>query len=51
VLQAKRAHELRLGRLVRRQQSFQQFDFEALTNPRLLRVVRGLLVRPQQGTQ
>lgn len=46
-LKEKRADKLRLGRLVRRQEVFWGFDYEALANPRLLRVVRQLTLGPQ----
>ncbi|KAF8072851.1 hypothetical protein HT031_000511 [Scenedesmus sp. PABB004] len=45
-LKSKRAHELRLGRLVRRQTSFRGYDYQVLTNPRLLRLVRTLTLGP-----
>lgn len=48
-LKEKRADKLRLGRLVRRQEVFWGFDFEALANPRLLRVVRQLTLGPQSS--
>eukprot|EP00882_Tetradesmus_deserticola_P005495 GHRQ01005785.1.p1 GENE.GHRQ01005785.1~~GHRQ01005785.1.p1 ORF type:complete len:154 (+),score=56.42 GHRQ01005785.1:49-462(+) len=48
-LKQKSPHELRLGRLVRRQDRFHGFDFQLLVNPRLLRVVRSLTLGPQQG--
>eukprot|EP00879_Flechtneria_rotunda_P012978 GHRR01013551.1.p1 GENE.GHRR01013551.1~~GHRR01013551.1.p1 ORF type:complete len:406 (+),score=117.24 GHRR01013551.1:317-1534(+) len=48
-LKSKRAHELRLGRLVRRQEVFWPFDYQLLANPKLLRVVRSLTLGPQEG--
>lgn len=50
-LKNKQPHELSLGRLVRRQDRFWEYDYSLLSNPRLLRVVRHLTLGPQQGNR
>jgi hypothetical protein len=48
-LKQKRPDQLRLGRLVRRQEVFHSYDHQLLTNLRLLRVVRSLTLGPKGG--
>lgn len=50
-LKNKQPHELSLGRLVRRQDRFWDYDYSLLANPRLLRVVRNLTLGPQRGSR
>lgn len=50
-LKNKQPHELSIGRAVRKQDRFWDYDYSLLSNPRLLRVVRSLTLGPQTGNR